>query len=117
MSLLQKVNLVLVTVLTIAAGIPKIMRIPAEVNFFQDAGLGETALLVFGLFQMTGGILLIFRKTRSWGAIQVALSFLLSAVMVFMSGQIMFGLVSLVPILMTGMVLKNSLGKQARSSG
>ena len=65
MDTLRTINLVLVTVLSLAAGLPKIGRISQEVQFFADTGLGTSALVVFGVLQLAGGAMLIFRKSRA----------------------------------------------------
>ena len=74
MKILRKINLILVTVLSFAAAIPKIAQLPNEVEFFQSVGLGKGALLMFGVFQLAGGALLVFGKTRLWGAAVAALA-------------------------------------------
>lgn len=103
------VNLVLVTLLGIAAAIPKLLRLPQEVTFFGNVGLPEGAVLLFGLVQLAGGMLLVVRRTRPWGAAVTAATFLASAVMVFLSGNTVFGLVSILPVLMASLVLRGVL--------
>ncbi len=85
MTVLRTINLILITVLSIAAGIPKVMRMTEEVKFFESAGLGTTSVVIFGLVQLVGGALLVFRGTRMWGAAVVALAFLGSAAMLFVA--------------------------------
>jgi hypothetical protein len=104
MNILRRINLILVTVLSLAAAIPKIAQIPGEVEFFNSMGLGKGALLMFGALQLAGGALLVFGKTRLWGASVAALAFLGSAVMLFLNGQSSFGAVSLLPVIMSCVV-------------
>ena len=104
MSILRKTNLILVILLAITAAIPKVMQMPHEVEFFDDAGLGAYLVIVFGLVQLAGGILLLFRGTRTWGAIAVAATFAISTGMLFMVGNIAVGSVSVVTVLMAGYV-------------
>jgi hypothetical protein len=102
MNILWNTNLVVVTLLGIAAALPKLMRTPQEVQFFQSVGLGSAAVVAFGILQLAGGVLLIFQKTRTIGAAVVAATFLGSTVMLFASRQAAFGVVSLVPVVMAG---------------
>jgi len=100
----RKTNLVLVILLGITAAIPKVMQMPHEVEFFHAAGLGAYTLVAFGLAQLAGGILLLFPRTRKWGAIAVAATFAISTGMLFMAGNIAVGSVSAVTVLMAGFV-------------
>ena len=111
MKKLHTVNLALVVLLSIAAAVPKLLRVPQEVTFFEKAGLAGSAVLLFGLLQLAGGILLVFTRTRLWGAGVAAVVFLASAIMVFLSGQTAFGLLSMLPVLMAGLVLRASTGR------
>ncbi len=117
MKLLLKINLIVVTLLSLAASIPKLLRIPEEVGFFADAGLGELSVVAFGLLQLIGGGLLIFRKTRLFGASIATVTFLLSAVMLFLTGNTIFGLVSIIPVLMADIVIFNSVRKRRAVGG
>ena len=116
MNILRNINLILVTLLSMAAGIPKIMRIPQEVSFFGDVGLGEISVVAFGLVQFAGGVLLLFPKTRIWGATLVAAMFFLSTVMLFLNGKLTFGFISVLPIVMAGFVIAEHARKQSRGS-
>lgn len=109
MKLLQKINLGLVAALGIGAGIPKIAQMPDEVNFFQQVGLGNEAVAIFGLLQLAAGVLLLFRKTRTGAGIALAVMFLASSVMLFLAAKTIFGLVSLVPVIMALLVTKQSV--------
>ena len=100
MRVLRRINFVLVTALSLAAAIPKLARLPSEVEFFSSVGLGKGALVMFGALQLAGGVLLVFRRTRLWGSAIAALAFVGSAAMLFSTGQILFGAVSLLPACM-----------------
>ena len=118
MNILRKLNFVLVTFLGITAGIPKVMRLPAEVTFFDNAGLSGPTIVVFGVLQMIGGVLLLFPKTRTWAAASTAIMFFSSAVMVLVSGQLSFGCLSLLPVFMAGFVsVDNARKRTAKPTG
>lgn len=112
MDALRKINLVLVTALSITAGLPKIGRIPQEVQFFADTGCGTSALVAFGILQLGGGAMLIFRSSRVPGAVVAAVMFLASAVMLLRSGEVAFGLVSLLPVVMAAIVAGGAGSRQ-----
>lgn len=104
MDLLNKLNLALITVLSVAAAVPKLMRMPAELSFFASLGMGGVVVLVFGLVQLIGGLLMLRSATRAWGGRLAATAFLASAIMLLATGQLGFGLVSLVPVAMAVLV-------------
>ena len=84
------------------------LRMPQELEFLQGLGLSVPIIVAFGVVQLVGGILMVPTKTRRIGATVVALGFLASAILVFMSGNLPFGLVSLVPVVLAGLVIRQS---------
>lgn len=111
----SRINLTLVTVLSAAAAVPKILRMPNEVEFFANAGLDERSVLGFGMIQLAGGLLLVMPGTRLGGAYVTAGAFLASAVMLLATGQVPFGLVSFIPVVMAGLVAVET--SRSRASG
>lgn len=110
----NKINLIVLTLLSITAGTAKIMQVPNEVEFFQGAGFSTNVVILFGVVQLAGGFLLVFHKTRTTGAILVAATLCLSTVMIFMSGKTGFGLFSILPVLMAGiLIIENAKAKVA----
>lgn len=105
MHLLKKLNLVLLILLGGAAGFAKVTQAPPEIAFFQGIGLGAAMVVVFGVLQLAGAISLIFAKTRLFGAILLDITFSLSVVMILMTGQIGFALVSVIPVIMAGYII------------
>lgn len=101
---LNLINLILITLLSFASGIPKIMRMPQEVEFFGAAGLSNPLLVGFGALHVIGGLLLALPRTRKWGALLMAILFSASALMIFMSGNVPFGLFSLLPVALAGLI-------------
>ena len=89
---------VLISALSIAAGVAKVAQIPSEMAFLQSVGLGSSAILLFSGLQILGAILSLAGKTRIAGLWLVTAMFLLSAALVFASGSFVFGMVSLLPV-------------------
>ena len=102
------VNLLIVAVialLSIAAGLAKALQTQQEMDFLQGLGLSSFLIVVFGLVQIVGGILLVLKKTRMPGAIMVTSAFVVSAVLVFMGGNLALGLFSLIPIALAALII------------
>ena len=110
-SLLRKVNFVLVVLLGFTAGIPKIMRVPDEVYFFEHSGIGAGALIPFGVVQVLGGVLVLIPRTRLWGAGLTALMLAGSTYMLVSTEQLVFAIVSTLPIMMAGVVIYDEMQK------
>jgi hypothetical protein len=105
MKILYIITLGLLSLLSIAAGAAKVMQVPQEMAFLQSFGLSVTAIIAFGSIQIVAGILLAIPKTRLYGAGLVSLGFLISSVLVFTSGDIGFGLFSLLPLIVACIVV------------
>ncbi len=86
------------TLLSLAAGGAKLAAMPQEIQFFENVGISTTWMLLLGIVQVSGGLLLIPQKTRRTGSVVTAAGFLASAAMIFVAGNIGFGLMSLLPV-------------------
>jgi hypothetical protein len=97
---------ILLALLGVAAGIAKMLQSPQEMAFFQgQIGFSAEAIMAFGLLQFVTGAMLIFKKTRLLGAALLGVTLLLSSIVIFMAGEISFGVVSLIPVLMADLVV------------
>jgi hypothetical protein len=97
---------ILLALLGVAAGIAKMLQSPQEMAFFQgQLGFSAEAIMAFGLLQFVAGAMLIFKKTRLLGAALLGVTLLLSSIVIFMAGEISFGVVSLIPVLMADLVV------------
>ena len=105
MEILKTINLTLITILVIAAGVPKLMSMEHEVQFFSDVGLGTWALIPFGVIQSIGGILMALPSTRRVGAITSAVMLALSTLMLLVNGQTAMAGFSCVTVVMATLVL------------
>lgn len=109
MKILKILIIAVVALLSIAAGLAKVMQAPQEMAFLQGVGLSPALIVVFGLVQLAGGVLLAPRKTRLIGAILAATTLALSTVLIFIDGNLGFGLVSLVPTALAGVIIYQSV--------
>lgn len=99
---LLRINLVLLILLSLATGLVKVLRMPAEMDLFAKAGFGEQGVTALGLLQMMGALMLLFQRSRRTGAIAMAGTFVFASAVVFLAGMIPFGIFSL---LFIGMAL------------
>ena len=84
--------------LSLAAGAAKLAQAPQEVEFFVSVGLNAFWLYPLGALQVLGALACIPSRFRKLGIAAVALRFAISASMIFATGNVMFGAVSLVPV-------------------
>ena len=92
--------------LAISSGITKIMLMPQDVEFFGKYGFTNPILIAFGAVQVIGGAFMVFSKIRAIGAAIVAITFLISTVVLFMSGNTPVALVTLICVLLLMLVIK-----------
>jgi len=99
MRILRVFALNAVLLLSLLAGLAKIIQLPDERAFFDAVGLGSF-IVPFGAVQFLAAVLLIFSRTHVAGAIIATIALFASAVMIFMAGNTLFGVVSLVPVML-----------------
>ena len=102
--------LIILVIMSLAAGGAKVASMPQEIQFFKDAGVNVAWLLPLGGLQIIGGLLAIYHRTRRVGIAIVAFGFLLSTVVIFMTGSTAFGVFSLLPVLLCAFVFWRSNG-------
>ncbi len=102
--------LAILVILSLAAGGAKVSSMPQEIQFFKDAGINATWLLPLGSVQIIGGLLVVYLRTRRVGSAVIALGFLLSTVVIFMTGNPAFGFFSLLPVLLCAFIFWRSGG-------
>lgn len=95
-----KINQVLITLLSIATGAFKLAQQPEDIELFSAIGMNATATTLLGAVQLVGGILLIPAKTRIMGAWIMIPTFILASIAVFANVMMVFGVVSLLFIVM-----------------
>ena len=90
----------IIILLSIGAGLAKVMQVPQEVEFLGGIGLSTVMIIVFGAFQILGGILTVIRRFKIYGLSIIALGFIVSSLLIFYSGDTSFGMISLIPIVL-----------------
>lgn len=113
---MQTLKIVLLTILvlmSLAAGVAKMMRMPQELAFLAHLGMDGTAVLILGLIQSAGGLLLIPPKTRRIGAVLAVLALIVSALALFAAGSTSVGLITLFPIAIGVWVLSEKTERQS----
>ena len=108
MKLASTIVLVILMFLAISSGITKIALMQQDVDFFGKYGFTNPILIAFGAMQLIGGVMLAFKKTRFSGAAIVAITFLISLVLLLIEGNIPVSIVTLLATLILGIVMKQS---------
>jgi hypothetical protein len=98
----------------VSSGITKIQLMQQDVNFFGKYGFSNPILIAYGLVQLIGGLLLVFTITRFVGATIVAITFLISLVMLLMEGNILVSIATVIATLLLGVIMKQSWQPAAR---
>ncbi len=106
MKILLKINFILITLISIATGIFKLLQQEADIQLFEKIGFTSTATTLLGVIQLIGGLMLILPKTRKLGAWIMLPTFIIASIAVFANGMIAFGIVSLLFIAMIILILK-----------
>ena len=108
MKILNILIIAIISLLSIAAGLAKVMQTPQEMEFLQGAGLNSVMIVAFGLVQILGGVLLVPPKTRMPGAVLATSALVVSTVLIFVGGNLTFGLVSILPIALASVIIFQS---------
>ncbi len=111
MKIFFNVILVILALLAISSGITKIILMQQDVEFFGKYGFTKPILIAYGAAQLLGGILLVMPKSRIIGASLVVITFLISAAVLAMEGNIPVTIITLVCVLLLGVIIKRSLNK------
>ena len=109
------VILILLTLLAVASGVTKITLMQQDVEFFGKYGFSEPLLIAFGAVQLIAGIMMLFTKTRFPGAAIVAITFLVSLLLLLLEGNIPVSIVTAIATLLLGMVMKQSWSATTKS--
>lgn len=105
---------VLIGLLSIAAGAAKVALVPDEVRFLSQFGFSSALTIAFGVTQILGGLLLVFPATRTSGSIIAGIAFGLSALLLLISGNLVFAGISLLPVGLAGLIAYRSYVSQKK---
>ena len=105
MKLALNILLIILVLMSLAAGAAKLLQVPQEAQFFADAGLGTGVMMALGALQILGAALSVPPKFRKAGAAIMGAGFLASAVIILMTGNMGFAAVSLLPVVLCGVVV------------
>ena len=108
MKIVNILIIAIIVVLSIAAGLAKVMQTQQEMEFLQGFGLSSALIVSFGLVQILGGVLLVPQKTRLAGAVLATSALVVSTVLIFVGGNLAFGLVSILPIALACVIIYQS---------
>lgn len=108
MKAVSTIILVILTLLAVSSGIAKMLLMQQDVDFFGKYGFSDLTLIAYGFVQLIGGVLLVFTKTRFVGAAIVAVTFLVSLVLLLMDGNMLVSIITAVATLLLGLVMKQS---------
>jgi len=100
--------LVILTFLALSSGVTKVMLMPQDVEFFGKYGFSDPILMLYGAVQLIGGVLLPFKKTRVVGAAIVAVTFLISLLVLILEGNIPVSIVTAVATLLLVLLMLRS---------
>jgi hypothetical protein len=96
MKMVWTIVVILLALLAIASGAAKVMLMPQEVDFFGAYGFSSAVLIVYGAAQVVGGAMLPFKKTQFIGAAVTAATFLVSLVLLILSGNVIMSVITAV---------------------
>lgn len=108
MKIVSTIILAILVLLAVSSGITKILLLQQDVDFFGKYGFSNPILIVYGLVQLLGGLLMAVTKTRFIGAVIAAITFLISLVVLLMEGNIPVGIATMIATLLLGVVMKQS---------
>ena len=109
MKIFNIVIVAIIALLSIAAGLAKLLQSQQEMEFLLAAGLSPALIVVFGLVQVAGGILLLPHKTRLPGALLAASALVVSTILILIGGNLVFGLISTIPVALAAFIIYQSV--------
>lgn len=116
MNLFLKITLAILVFLALSSGVTKILLLEQDVAFFAKYGFSRTAIVIEGASQVIGGVMLVFQRTRFVGAAIVAITFLMSAILLYMDGNIPVMIVTIIALVVLGLHMRHSLTKSQGAS-
>ena len=114
MKIIFAILLAVLTFLAVASGATKILLMQQDVEFFGRYGFSNTMLIAFGAAQLIGGIMMPLKRTRFVGASIVAITFLVSLVILMIDGNVAVSIVTAIAMLLLLVVMRLSWQPHAK---
>jgi hypothetical protein len=112
MKVLQIVILAILVFLAVSSGVTKIMLMQQDMVFFGKYGFTNPLLVIFGAVQVIGGLMMVFAKVRVIGAVVVAVTFVISAVLLAIEGSVPATITTLIALVFLGFTIQRTLAAQ-----
>lgn len=112
MKVLQIVILAILVFLAVSSGVTKIMLMQQDMVFFGKYGFTNPLLVIFGAVQVIGGLMMVFAKVRVIGAVVVAVTFVISAVLLAIEGSVPAMITTLIALVFLGFAIQRTLAAQ-----
>lgn len=109
MKVALKIILVLLILLSISTGLVKIAQMDEEMVLYRGAGWSDLLIILFGVIQLIGGLMLLLVKTRKNGALLMTLTYIIATVVVFINQMWIFGITSILFIAMSYIIYKRPI--------
>ena len=94
MKIVSTIVLGILVLLALSSGAAKVSLMEQDVQFFGKYGFSSTILVLFGIAQLLGGLLMMFANSRFAGAAIVAATFLVSLVLLLMDGNVPMSIIT-----------------------
>ena len=108
MKAVSMIILVVLILLAVSSGITMMLLMQQEVDLFGKYGFSNPVLFVYGVVQLIGGLLMVFTRARFVGASIVAITFLISLVVILIEGNILAGIATVIATLLLCVIMKQS---------
>ena len=108
MKIALKIILGILVFLAISSGVTKIMLMPQEIEFFGKYGFNDIMLIIFGVVQVIGGVVMIMPKLRTYGASVVIITFGISLILLILEGNYPVSGVTLIAMALLALVIKQN---------
>ena len=116
MKIVSATILVILVLLAVSSGITKVALMQQDVDFFGKYGFSNPILIAYGLVQLIGGVLMVFKRSRFLGAAIVAITFLISLAVLLMEGNLPVSIATIVATVLLGVTMKQSWKSAASES-